>query len=82
LKKITSIVGITKAIATYYARHRFATILRRHGAPIEFTGEALGHKNTKTTAGYPDSFGDHAKKEWASVLTNFIGNKVKRKKAI
>jgi len=48
-------------LTTYYARHSFATVLKRSGAPIEFISESLGHKDLKTTENYLDSFEDDAK---------------------
>ncbi len=71
IKKIAEHVGITKPVTTYYARHSFATILRRSGASTEFIGESLGHTSSKTTASYLDSFENETKKEWSMVLTNF-----------
>ncbi|MEJ7820922.1 MAG: site-specific integrase [Chitinophagaceae bacterium] len=71
IKQVALNVGITKPVTTYYARHSFATIMRRGGVPTEFIGEALGHTSTKTTASYLDSFENETKKEWAKILISF-----------
>ena len=71
IKQIASIVGITKHVTSYYARHSYATILRNSGAPTAFISESLGHTSTKTTASYLDSFENDTKKEWANSLVNF-----------
>ncbi|MCT4643688.1 MAG: site-specific integrase [Carboxylicivirga sp.] len=56
---------------TYYARHSFATILKRSGAPTEFIKESLGHKTVKTTEHYLDSFEDDYKELYQKKLLNF-----------
>lgn len=71
IRDIAKNLEIDKPISTYYARHSFATILKRSGASTEFIGESLGHSSTKTTLNYLDSFEDETKKEWAKVLTDF-----------
>jgi site-specific recombinase XerD len=47
LRIIAKEVGITKDVTIYFARHSFATILRRSGASTEFISESLGHSNIK-----------------------------------
>jgi integrase/recombinase XerD len=71
IKLIAIEVGINKPITTYYARHSFATILRRSGASTELISESLGHSSLKTTYSYLDSFEDEKKKEMLTALTNF-----------
>lgn len=71
LKRITSSIGITKPVTTYFARHTFATVLRRSGASTEMISESLGHTSTKTTSSYLDSFEDEKRKEVFAALTNF-----------
>ncbi|WP_282036189.1 site-specific integrase [Saccharicrinis aurantiacus] len=56
---------------TYFARHSFATVLKRSGAPIEFIKESLGHKDLKTTEHYLDSFDDDFKESFQKKLLNF-----------
>lgn len=43
-------------LTTQSARHTFATISKKHGAPIRFIQEALGHTDIRTTEHYLDSF--------------------------
>jgi integrase len=71
LKKITFSIGINKPVTTYFARHTFATVLRRSGASTEMISESLGHTSTKTTSSYLDSFEDDKYKEILSALTKF-----------
>jgi integrase/recombinase XerD len=56
IKRIASEVGINKNITSYYARHSFATVLKRSGAKIEMISELLGHSNVGVTECYLDSF--------------------------
>lgn len=71
LKKIASEVGIDKNITTYFARHSFATVLKKHGMSPLFISESLGHSSLKTTQNYLDSFEDEQKKEIADVLRKY-----------
>jgi integrase len=72
LKLICIDLEINKPVTTYFARHSFATILRRGGASTAFISESLGHSKEETTASYLDSFDDESKKDMQSLLTNFI----------
>lgn len=56
MKRIAADLSINKPVTTYYARHSFATILKRSGASTELISEALGHSDLKTTKSYLDSF--------------------------
>jgi integrase/recombinase XerD len=71
MRKIAEKLGIDKDITTYFARHSFATVLKRSGAPIEFISESLGHSDMSTTHSYLDSFEDDTKREYAKALLNF-----------
>jgi integrase/recombinase XerD len=71
LKRIAQELGIDKNVTTYFARHSFATTLKRSGANIAMISEFLGHTSIKTTTAYLDSFEDEKRKEVLSVLTNF-----------
>lgn len=71
LKKLASKAGVTTDISTYYARHSFSTMAKRNGAGIEFIRESLGHRTTKSTQFYLDSFEDHVRKEIAGKLMDF-----------
>lgn len=56
MKRIAKELDIIKPITTYYARHSFATILKRSGASTEFISDALGHSDLKTTKNYLAGF--------------------------
>ena len=71
MKRIAENIGIDKDVTTYFARHSFATVLKRSGAPIEFISESLGHSDLRTTESYLDSFEDDTKREYAKALLNF-----------
>lgn len=58
IRKVAQAVGIEKDITTYTARHSFATVLKRSGAPLEYISESLGHNDMRTTKSYLDSFED------------------------
>ena len=53
---------------TYAARHSYATILKRSGAPLGFISEALGHKSLQTSESYLDSFEDETRRKYAEML--------------
>lgn len=66
MKRIAKELGINKPITTYYARHSFATVLKRSGVSTEFISEALGHSDLLTTKSYLAGFETdqiHAKTE-------------------
>lgn len=67
LKTACEEMGIPK-ITTYWARHTFATILKRKGATTEQIQEALGHADKKTTESYLDSFDLDTKRKMAGML--------------
>ncbi|KAA9356851.1 MULTISPECIES: site-specific integrase [Larkinella] len=77
MKRIAEKLKIDKDVTTYFARHSFATVLKRSGAPIEFISESLGHTDLRTTENYLDSFEDDVKREYAKALLNFSKNSVK-----
>jgi integrase/recombinase XerD len=60
-------MGLPK-ITTYWARHTFATILKRKGATTEQIQEALGHADKSTTEAYMDSFDMDTKRKIANML--------------
>ncbi|MFN5432775.1 MAG: tyrosine-type recombinase/integrase, partial [Cyclobacteriaceae bacterium] len=62
-------------LTTYAARHSFATVLKRSGAPTEFISESLGHKDLRTTENYLDSFEDNVKESYQKQLLNFKNEK-------
>ncbi len=71
MKGIAATLGIESTVTTYAARHSFATILQRSGAPISFISEALGHGNVQTTQNYLAGFEDDSKAETLKALTAF-----------
>lgn len=56
VKRISKDVGIEKNVTTYFARHSFATVLKRSGANTAMISELLGHSNLSVTENYLDSF--------------------------
>lgn len=58
-------------ISTYTARHTFATVLKRSGAPISYISESLGHCDLKTTEHYLANFEKEERLKNANLLTNF-----------
>lgn len=71
MKRIATNLEINKDVTTYYARHSFATVLKRSGASVEFISEALGHSDIKTTKSYLDSFEEEMIHETTNALTAF-----------
>ncbi len=71
MKRIGEKLELDLKLTTYSARHSFATVLKRSGAPIEFISESLGHKDLRTTENYLDSFEDEVKEQYQRQLLNF-----------
>lgn len=71
LKKIAEEINITGDLTTYFARHSFATILKRSGANVSFISDALGHSSITTTQNYLAGFEDESLKDAAKALTAF-----------
>ncbi len=71
MKKIAKNLGIEKEVTTYFARHSFATVLKRSGLSKEFIGDSLGHSSNTTTERYLGSFEDGKRKEAAETLVSF-----------
>ena len=69
IKQIANEVGIEKKVTTYFARHSFATVLKRSGAKIEMISELLGHSNVGVTENYLDSFEKEQIQKETDVLT-------------
>lgn len=62
-------IGINKNVTTYFARHSFATVLKRSGAKIEMISELLGHSSVDVTESYLDSFEKDQIQKETDVLT-------------
>lgn len=71
MKRIGEGLKFDLVLTTYSARHSFATVLKRSGAPIEFISESLGHKDLRTTENYLDSFEDEIKESFQKKLLDF-----------
>lgn len=69
MKRIGVELGLELTLTTYVARHSFATVLKRAGAPISVISEMLGHTDLKTTENYLDSFSDETLMDYAKMLT-------------
>lgn len=74
MKRIGQKLGIELKLTSYVARHSFATVLKRSGAPTEFISESLGHKDLRTTESYLDSFENTTKQRYANALLDFTVN--------
>lgn len=68
MKRIAKNIGIDTNISTYYARHSYSTIIRDSGASTEYIAEQLGHKSTKITQSYLDSFKQDTKEKFQKAL--------------
>ncbi|MBX2960846.1 MAG: site-specific integrase [Flavobacteriales bacterium] len=69
MKQIVAELGINKNTTTYFARHSFATVLKRSGAKIEMISELLGHSSVDVTESYLDSFEKEQIQKETDVLT-------------
>lgn len=56
MKRIAKELGINRNVTTIYARHSFATVLKRSGAQVEMISELLGHSSVDVTKNYLDGF--------------------------
>lgn len=74
LRRCAEEVGIDKPITTYYARHSYASKLKRAGFSIEFIGESLGHSSPMTTKNYLGSFSDDAIRQSHKHLVDFVNH--------
>lgn len=70
MKRIAHNVGINKDVTTYFARHSFATILKRSGTNIAMISDLLGHSTLNTTESYLASFeNDQISKQTDALLS-------------
>jgi integrase/recombinase XerD len=58
-------------LTTYVARHSFATILVRSGAPLALAKQTLGHASITTTEKYFAGFELAVQAEYTKALVNF-----------
>ena len=68
LKRISEKLNFDIPLTTYFARHCFATQLKRGGVSIEYISESLGHSTTKVTQNYLGSFTDDTVRKNAELL--------------
>ncbi len=71
MKRISGKVGIKQNVTTYFARHSFATILKRSGANVSMISDLLGHSNVSVTENYLADFEDDQIKKRTDVLLSF-----------
>ena len=69
MKRIGKEIGYDKPLTTYAARHSFATVIKRSGAPTKPISESLGHKSLQTIEAYLDSFKDDSRRKFMENLT-------------
>ena len=71
LKRVTEALEWKVVVTTYYARHSYATRLKRSGSSTEYISESMGHSSIKTTENYLASFMDESVKKNAELLMDF-----------
>ena len=71
MKQMGQNLGFDLKLTTYVARHSFATILVRSGAPLALASQTLGHSNIATTQKYFAGFEIKAQAEYTKALTAF-----------
>jgi integrase/recombinase XerD len=76
MKQIAFELGLNKEVTTYFARHSFATVLKRSGADIGMISELLGHSSVDVTESYLDSFEKEQIQKETDVLT--VGMDIKQ----
>ena len=69
IKKICVELKINENVTTYFARHSFATVLKRSGANISLISDLLGHSSVGVTESYLDGFENEQIQEQTNVLT-------------
>ena len=75
-KQIATELKLNKSVTTYYARHSFATVLKRSGSKIEMISELLGHSSVNVTESYLDSFENDQIQKETDVLTSGFNNAI------
>jgi integrase/recombinase XerD len=77
-KKIGKDLGFKLNLTSYVARHSFATILVRSGAPLKLASQTLGHHSITTTEKYFAGFDLDAQAKYVKALTKFSDANVER----
>jgi integrase/recombinase XerD len=73
MKRISSELNLDKEVTTYFARHSFATVLKRSGAKIEMISELLGHSSVDVTENYLDTLPKDQIQQATEALTAGFG---------
>lgn len=68
MKRIGTALELSKLPTCNFARHTYATVLKRAHVPIEVISESLGHFSVKTTEIYLDSFESDKRAEISKFL--------------
>ena len=69
IKNICEELGINNNVTTYFARHSFATVLKRSGANISLISDLLGHSSVGVTESYLDGFENEQIQKQTNALT-------------
>lgn len=78
MKRMGDDLGFDLKLTTYVARHSYATILIRSGAPLKLASDNLGHQSMVTTEKYFAGFDIQTQEKYAKVLINFKKKSLKR----
>lgn len=73
MNQIAIKLGIDRKVTTYFARHSFATVLKRSGANISMISELLGHSSLLVTESYLNSFEKEQIQTQTDALTSGFG---------
>jgi integrase/recombinase XerD len=71
MKRIGKELGFDIKLTSYVARHSFATILVKSGAPMKLASQCLGHQSIITTEKYFAGFDLSTQAEYNKALTDF-----------
>ena len=71
MKKMGEYLEFDLKLTTYVARHSYATILVRSGAPLALACQTLGHSNITTTQKYFAGFDLDTQANYTKALTDF-----------
>lgn len=55
LKQLSSLLKLERPLTSYVARHSWATLAHKNGAPVSIISESLGHSSEKVTYTYLDA---------------------------
>lgn len=71
LRKIQKDLALNIPLTTYVARHSWATMAKKQGAPISIISESLGHTSEKTTRIYLKQFDQSSIDQINLLVSNF-----------